>query len=396
MADIQEYSGHSLQGLQEAAKLPWREFAEWADPRLPEAEGTLQNRRAENPQLGEFTHGYHSPCIMISERSRSRYGDWRHLALRILWEALRRFGCINWLGLFEMAIGRPLEDTAASGSGRYIAGRRTVFQQVDEFVSAVYERIDALDAVLKEIIYAARRGEGPDGDLWPEYSSTARFFWKAGRSSPPRHRFELERLPEVRLARWVLRGPFNHERAFWLQARDGVRTELPAFVSAEKAIREGRPPGRKERAALIKYTSLGTVVPRWRREGVGESVEVVMEPHWQDVHADAVGQRVHALLIPIAYHLSLAWADSQTWPRFVVTCRNPLCGQRFYSGRADAKACPRPKGGARRSPCKAVWEAYQKWLIKVGYDPDRSWRDRELRRRFKAIYIPRGPQSRPG
>ena len=100
------------------------------------------------------------------------------------------------------------------------------------------------------------------------------------------------------------------------------------------------------------------------------------------------------LLVPPVYRMckKIESFYQRVGPRHILQCHNPLCKKLFYSGRSNAKACP-SRRGRRKSQCKLVWEAYQKWLKKQRKDLERDWRDLRLQADFKSQYSPRGPQS---
>ena len=81
-------------------------------------------------------------------------------------------------------------------------------------------------------------------------------------------------------------------------------------------------------------------------------------------------------------------------PAFVITCHSPDCGKQFYSRDKRAVVCPK-RGGSKgdRSSCKQIWDAYRKFLRKIGKNPDTDWPDEKLKSDFVAFYQPRGPQS---
>jgi predicted DNA-binding transcriptional regulator AlpA len=198
----------------------------------------------------------------------------------------------------------------------------------------------------------------------------------------------------LRWSRWVVRGPFNHERAFWNLVRNALRDDLKQFQAIQAAIREGRPLTDDQQSILIMYQVLGTLrTIRWIEPDGAISIGTVLEADWARLNAGEEEMRAECLLVPVAYQLAVDWERSQPWPRYVITCHNPLCGRKFYSGRADAVTCPKA-APAQKSACKRVWDDYQKWLQKVQKDPAVDWADDALKRSFLGHYAPRGPDSR--
>jgi hypothetical protein len=291
------------------------------------------------------------------------YTDWDHLAEYVLRSAFYDLVCAGgaYYSLLEDHFGLSVKGDLKSWANRVISHRAGINLQ------------------LKAIIRWLIRGHPLPKSLKKYFS----FSWNP------------QGAKALRWARWAIRKPLNHERAFWVQVRDGLREELKVLTAIDLSVRRRHPLSEDQHRKLIEYTILGELRPlRLIGESGDESVEVVLEPSWEDINADEVYQRVHAALVPIAYQLSLEWATSQPWPRYVITCRNPYCGRRFYSGHVKARTCPRVPRSGRRSGCKAIWEAYQKWLGKAGHAPEATWHRAELQASFKSQFKARGNQAR--
>ncbi|MCK4850609.1 MAG: hypothetical protein KAT11_04615, partial [Phycisphaerae bacterium] len=205
-------------------------------------------------------------------------------------------------------------------------------------------------------------------------------------------------LAELRWLRWAMRRPFNHERSFWAQVRDRLKDEIGVLVATDKLIEQRRPLGSVEHDNLSYYCSLGRIKPTsWLEESGDITVENVLMPDWRSIDVYEIDQRVEAILVPIAYQLAMRWKDSQAWPRFVVTCRNPACGQKFYSALPNAVACPKRKGEFGPSKCKRGWDNYSKWLKNIceaeGTDPEKVWDEPQRKKEFLKTWRPRRPQS---
>jgi hypothetical protein len=190
-----------------------------------------------------------------------------------------------------------------------------------------------------------------------------------------------------------MRAPLNHERAFWSMVKAAILPDLEHLCHIAAAIQERRPLDDRGHDLLIYYQQLGSLrTIKWLYEDGAIRIETVMEADWERMNAHDYEERAQALLVPTAYQLAVAWERSQPWPRHVITCHNPLCGRRFYSGRADAVTCPKSSTDLK-SACKRIWDDYQKWLRKVQKDPVLDWADHGLKQAFIGQYTPRGPQA---
>jgi len=69
--------------------------------------------------------------------------------------------------------------------------------------------------------------------------------------------------------------------------------------------------------------------------------------------------------------------------RFIIKCRAPSCGKRFYTGYADATNCPGSRGG-KKNRCSLDWIRYKRYLKKIGKDPESDWDNEQLREAFIA------------
>ncbi len=377
--------------LAKKVKLPWREFAEWVEPRLLE-EGALSCIRPQ--QYNHFFHGFHTK-ILNGKQLQHLYPYWLDrgqfifvIIAKQIFEYLSggsqpKVNSINnyCCKVVRERLGTPLGECivdiygltmslmAKSRKLKNQAKRRHKYRlqcrKLSERCRELIGQRNQLDQAIQELIAKRRK--------------------QLVRSR--RHKYLLA----LRWSRWMLRCPEQHERAFWAQLQSRLKLSLPSLQHFSQTIQEGSPLKICEICQLTKYLELGT----YRLDIVGESEQIdikgTLVPHFKEA-SGLVDQRQRALLLPIAYRLSLLLQNSQKWPRYIIKCRNPYCRERFYSGRADAKTCPSPdrKQIGRRSECKAVWEAYQKWLKKIGRDPRRDWYEDELKEGFKAQYNPRG------
>ena len=245
MPSVGEHSGYTLDELAEAVDLPWRAFAAWADARLPAPVEHLAN-----PTLGEFTHGFHSPCgIAFMAPDANEYADWWELALHVLIRGLTMVGVHNVWGAIDAATGLELKS---------FPGKSRLYHK------AIYRKRHELDSELKSLITELSRKERMTREF-QEHSLDPR----------------PEYLSYLRWARWALRGELNHERAFWNLVREDVQSELPALLDIRRRVRQGQPLLDELHDKLIEYTCLGDVRPvTWIGERGAVSVEVILEPSW--------------------------------------------------------------------------------------------------------------------
>jgi hypothetical protein len=356
MAEIQSYYEYLLDDLVEAAELPWREFAEWADERMPEPYDV-------NTSLSRFSHGYHNPCNS-GYPGPDKFATWQNMAVDM---AYHTFHSILW-----GRAGELLEEvTGIENNHRDLLSGNP---------AALYK----MDQAIKQLVENLRYGREIENPSLREAAGVRRS------SEVP---IKQEHLQELRWARWCLRGEWNHERAFWVQVRNAVREELPMYCSIDEAIREKVPLSDEQHQTLFDCTQHGVVRPiTLHGESAEVSVRICLEPLWGHMNMDDVTIRAQALMVPIAYQLSVQWSQSMPWPRYVIQCRNPQCGKRFYSGDQKAVACPKAVGETGKSSCKRTWDAYRKWLADIGSDPDLDWNKDDLKRDFLYTYRPRGSQ----
>ena len=363
----------------------WAGFAAWADKVLP---GEFDPVRRPGRHYSRFTHGFHSTFVtgklnpfyprclapgefVMAETART-VADFYAAG-----ESRNSPECLASLqGGFGEKLGHLLWETAILAALNRKARRRVRRDrsygyrrrgQLKLNCQKLYKQRPYIDAGIRRIL-----------------SRTLRTNLRT-RKRP--------RLVSLRWVRWYLRRPPQHEKAFWTQLRARLKPEVRVLASVSRSLEENRPLTMTQQLMLKQCLSRGVVVPLVRGDrSRGMSVDSVMWPNYR-LAVDAIDNCRLSLLVPIAYHLAQKWIGSQQWPRFVVVCRSPACGERFYSARANAKTCPRTPKSGRRSSCKAVWENYQKWLRKVGLDPATNWRDDKLQQQFVRQYRPRGSQS---
>ena len=364
MTELDKPSAYSLSNLHSAIRLPWKEFAAWADPWLPPVYWIRK------PSEFLFEHGYH---MLSPNWSSADLTDWRQV-------------CIQ-------AITYHLDSLALSGLAVFskILGEEYFHAQVElpSITEGLFEKRQDFDALLKLISGTLRGG---DYEAQKELEDAYGFPPPLG---IPRCAVRPDNLDQLRLA---LVSPRELEASFWQGVQQYSAMLIPDLLEIDHALRKGAPLQEHHVAILNHYCSLGH--PACERTVTGSgAIQVTVSfrpglttspkaylPHdvWWKVSS--------RLFVPFAYELTLAYAGSQPWPRHIIPCRNPFCDRTFYSGRARAVACPSPIEG-RRSECKATWDAYQKWLKKIGEDPDKAWYDKQLEEDFKAQYRPRGSQS---
>lgn len=87
------------------------------------------------------------------------------------------------------------------------------------------------------------------------------------------------------------------------------------------------------------------------------------------------------LLLQPVYALAQKFQDKCKKPRFIVKCRAPSCGKRFYSGRKNAKDCPTTRRDSK-SECALEWLRYKRYLQKIGQNPEKDWKKKKFIKAF--------------
>jgi hypothetical protein len=364
--------------------LDWKSFAEWADPLLP---GKFDPNKRPGSGYAKFAHGFHTHIIderlrLVCPVSLSPY----EFAMTAIAKAIVAFCADN----------APTDSPESLHAIQTGFGRRLGARLWEIASLATLAKAKARRRVLLDKDYGYRRRihlKECCAFAWERRNEISTAIWNVSAQSGLGKRTRNRSLYlGLRWARWVIRQPEHHERAFWAQLQTRLGIDARLLASAEEMIEQGRPLTKKCHLALTDSLSLGTVIPVNVRTERGMVVRLLMCPN-PNLARDHVDVFRMYLTVPIAYRLAQQWADSRRWPQFVVACRNPLCGKQFYSARSQARTCPRRPGTARRSDCKAVWENYQKWLQKAGLDPETCWLDDNLKQEFLRQYSPRGPQS---
>ena len=363
-------------------ELPWRGFAEWMDPRLPDVRSPDSILRLPHC---EYTHGFHS-VLDVQGRIRLIFpGRWGR----------DPFVCAQVAMTFhEFQLGGANKEATRT----YLDSLpgRDVVRLLCNTAALVRIKPTSLKRIRRDPEYGKRRRQ-EIGQMCAqmvnrrkEIGQTIRQLLRNKPAGFLRSR-KRRRLVALRWARWLMRRPADVERAFWAQLQSRLRSFVKTLAPVSDALRENRALEVAHYEILTRVMAFGKLAirPYWESSRFG--VRLVMEPRLKQTD-NAVEQRVLTVLAHVAYTLAREAADVHNWPVYSVKCRNPLCRKKFYTARKSAVACPRTSPG-RRSECKAAWEAFRAWLKKAQLDPDIAWKDPVLRKQFKAEYKPRGPQS---
>jgi hypothetical protein len=329
---------YDLGDLKRAAELSWEEFGAWVHSKLEPCQQRTNGNWA-------FEHGFH--CDFPGAENA------RQLALGVTlrtYEAL--FGQGSSGRLVQRALGAPLKKTG-----------------LKQWTDALFQRIDKLDAALAS-------------DVDQERSAHAKKKAPKDLCAALVHNDRRNAIEEVERSRAFLSTPDKMEQFFWQRVQENTIRELDYLSEVDKAIKEGRCPEPLAYESLHVKVEVGSVV---LIEDSG-AVRVVVAAkadcfsyegdHSPDAHAWAV-------CAPVQYQLSVAWAESQEWPRWEVVCHAPSCGRNFYSARPEAKRCP----GSLK--CRREWMNYQNWLKKMYKSPATDWDNEHLRKVFSSQYCPR-------
>ncbi len=364
---------------------PWREFAEWADVILP---ARIRKPPLQDPAKQAFVHGFHSRYefagwIFPNPLCRT----WQEVACYAMQDALAGWIMHRPNTRAHVLTKETFQKRLGSRLGTVLWGVKYAIDRI--YPSGIRRGRQVSPAKLR---YYAEKCEKMFA-LRTRFDRAAGAMIKHSRANKRRKPLGWNyHMKKLAWARWILRRPHNHERAFWVQLRDNLRDRVDQLLVARRAIRRGRPLTSSEYNGLCRYLARGKLRPVTRLDDDGIIIQHTMQANFDHVHIDEVRQRVYVLLVPIAYQLTSLLIASQPWPRHLAMCHNPFCGKRFYAGRAAAVTCPSRQHG-RRSQCKAAWESFQKWLKKIGRDPSVDWQDAALQEEFMAQYKPRGPQS---
>lgn len=371
MARVQSDIKYSLSDLSAACRGTWAEFASWADPRLPSPPHRVSD------SIWRFRHGYHqhrSARRWLAERE-----DWRQVILQAIESCESQMRGV--FGPDDYEVVKPTK-----GLDRY-SGRITIItldtckdesplrrsSLIRDLVDTVFDDVDSLDASLAGAI-TRMQAEIEAGVL----SKTGEWL-----------------LAELDLLRMGLQGSEMVERAFWTTLKVRLLLDIRWMQEFDRRVKKSLVPDGVLVTRLSGLLSGGNVQLTVTRSEHGKStvsnIFGVDLAELSDAGVFFVYRK--ALLSPLAFQLAVQWEASQDWPRWAVQCRNPMCGEIFYTGRRNVRTCSRSPGSGRRSKCKAVWDAYRKWLQKIGAEPEEAWQDKELASQFIAQYSPRGFQS---
>lgn len=350
---VRVHESYTVADLAKMAKHPWQGFAEWADTRLPPCEwpgpaarrnGYLDLRGVMRKRGGlKFAHGVQCrsyPGVLFKV-------DWRIVSHSLIERA------------YEAVQGRGAFDRLIATLG--ITKTAVPFGDVLQF----FKLKETVRAALAETA-AKKTAEGPS----------------EGRADPLTHKC----IRRLQRAAWMLDGPSGIEKFFWTEVQTRLRELLPGFQALHEAIRSSRPLTENEVGEISGFLAYGGLRSTLLTLPSGAvTAENTFGPLWARLDEDlATEEEKHAvaLVVPIAYQLAVAWSGSQSWPRFIATCRNPSCRREFYSGHREAVACPKKPHERVTSPCKREWDKYKRWLTKTGHDPELAWENADLRRQY--------------
>jgi len=188
---------------------------------------------------------------------------------------------------------------------------------------------------------------------------------------------------------WILEGSGSHDacdEAWWKCATLETKVAAEGLLAIREKIRREEPIAEVDHDCLNEYLANANPLLIWRY-GEGDSGQYVVKvkPDFQMINRYPMRQMAIAFLIQPAYSLARGLEDwsGQVGRRYVAVCRNPHCGQTFYTAREDAVACPKKPYKRATSPCKREWDKYKRWLEKTGHDPDTQWNREEM----KELYL---------
>ena len=87
------------------------------------------------------------------------------------------------------------------------------------------------------------------------------------------------------------------------------------------------------------------------------------------------------LLVQPAFNLAQQLHSQCSKPRFVMQCRAPSCGRRFWTGRKNATNCPGSQGN-KKNKCSLEWIRYRRYLLKTHKNPEKDWNNKQLQKDF--------------
>lgn len=110
---------------------------------------------------------------------------------------------------------------------------------------------------------------------------------------------------------------------------------------------------------------------------------VIMQPTFgETAYCDTSCEKVSdVLLVQPAYALAQEFQNKCKEPRFIIQCRAPSCGKRFYTGRKNATACPSNRRGSK-SACALEWIRYKRFLEKIRKNPEKDWKKKKFTKSF--------------
>jgi hypothetical protein len=179
----------------------------------------------------------------------------------------------------------------------------------------------------------------------------------------------------------------SEEEAWWNCAWLFTESEMKTLREIEKCVRERTPPLPEQTEYLNEFLRLGHPEGIWAEyyteEGAfeGETYKIVLKSEQEYMNLNDLTMAAFTLLIPPAFLLAQQLQQQCSKLRFIVQCRAPSCGKRFYTGRENATSCPSKRSDAK-SPCALEWVRYKRYLEKVGRDPEKDWNKAELEEQF--------------
>lgn len=187
---------------------------------------------------------------------------------------------------------------------------------------------------------------------------------------------------------FIAAGAASHDacdEAWWRCVAAETEQIAQGLKRIQEKVRNQRPIGDEEHSELNEYLAEARPVLVWvfDEDGSGQCV-VKVEPDFAMINRYPMQQMATALIVQPVYSVARELEDwaSETGPRFIVTCRNPHCGQTFYSGHQDAVACPKKPGKRITSPCKREWDKFARWLRAEGRDVEVDWKRKALRKQY--------------
>lgn len=184
-----------------------------------------------------------------------------------------------------------------------------------------------------------------------------------------------------------LQGEVKCEEAYWNCIWLYLEKDIQIMFEIKNHINSDIPLTDEQCGLLNRHMSSGHPKGYYRKNTDGSEIyELGLKPkdtneNFSNTEESYLAITASKFLAQPAFRLAGELQRNCSKPRFIIYCRAPSCGKRFYTGRKNATACPGSQGYGKNK-CALEWVRYKRYLGKLRKNPEADWNSEQIKKDF--------------